>query len=102
MTLPYDECRLILVPEDSVIPETLTLVILNGRKGFVGILFILRQNQKEEIGECLEAAMICSDPKRNTSGEGSFPTMIDAEERRCRQEIGLDTQIPYTVNYEWH
>ena len=38
MTLPYDECRLILVPEDSVIPETLTLVILNGRKGFVGIL----------------------------------------------------------------
>ena len=37
MTLPYDECRLNLVPEDSVIPETQTLVILNGRKGFVGI-----------------------------------------------------------------
>ena len=36
MTLPYDKCRLILVPEDSVIPETQTLVVLNGRKGFVG------------------------------------------------------------------
>jgi len=24
------------------------------------------------------------DPKWNTSGEGSFPLMIDAEERRCR------------------
>jgi len=36
MTLPYDECRLNLVPEDSVIPETRTLVILNRRKGFVG------------------------------------------------------------------
>ena len=45
--------------------------------------------------------MIYEDPKRNTRGEGSFPLMIDAEERRCRQEIGLDTQIPYTVNDEW-
>ena len=34
MTLPYDKCRLILVPEDSVIPETLTLIVLNGRKEF--------------------------------------------------------------------
>ena len=40
MTLPYDKCRLILVPEDSVIPETQTLVVLNGRKGFVGFFNI--------------------------------------------------------------
>ena len=33
--------------------------------------------------------------------EGPFLIMIDAEERRCRKEIGLDTQIPYTVNDEW-
>jgi len=38
MTLPYNKCSLILVPEDSVIPDTRTLVILNGRKGFVGSL----------------------------------------------------------------
>ena len=37
----------------------------------------------------------------NTCGEGSFPIMIDAEERRCRPGIGLDTQLPYTVNDEW-
>ena len=37
MTLPYDECRLILVPEDSVIPETRTLIIFNRRKEFVGV-----------------------------------------------------------------
>ena len=66
MTLPYDECRLNLVPEDSVIPETQTLVILNGRKGFVGILFIYLINKgqvngpdkdrikKRKSGECLE------------------------------------------------
>lgn len=36
MTLPYDKCRLKLVPEDSVRPETQTLVVLNGHKGFVG------------------------------------------------------------------
>ncbi len=36
MTVPYDKCRLILVPEDSVIPVTQTLIILNGRKGFAG------------------------------------------------------------------
>ena len=53
MTLPYDECRLILVPEDSVIPETLTLVILNGRKGFVGIFIDrIKWRKGEWLGEC--------------------------------------------------
>ena len=54
------------MPEDSVIPETQTLVILNGRKGFVGILFIYLINKgqvngpdkdrikKRKSGECLE------------------------------------------------
>jgi hypothetical protein len=28
--------------------------------------------------------MIYLDPRRTTSGEGFFPLMIDAEERRCR------------------
>lgn len=45
--------------------------------------------------------IIYANPRQNTSGEGSFPTMIDAEERRCRQEKGLDTLVPYTVNDEW-
>jgi len=39
-----------LVPEDSVIPETQTLVILNWRKGFVGslrVLFIKRTGKIE-------------------------------------------------------
>jgi hypothetical protein len=52
MTLPYDKCRLILVPEDSVIPETQTLVVLNGRKGFVGIFNNLKielKRRKENI-----------------------------------------------------
>jgi len=30
------------VPEDSVIPETRTLIIMNGHKGFVGGLFMNR------------------------------------------------------------
>jgi len=30
-----------------------------------------------------------------------YPIMIDAEERRWEQKIGLDTQISLTVNDEW-
>jgi len=29
------------------------------------------------------------------------PVMIDAEKLRFGEEIGLDTQIPLTVNDEW-
>ena len=36
MIVPYYECRPNLVPEDSVRPETQTLIIINRRKGFVG------------------------------------------------------------------
>ena len=41
MILPYYKCCPKLVPEDSVRPETRTLVILNRRKGFVGSFEIL-------------------------------------------------------------
>jgi|GraSoiStandDraft_14_1057315.scaffolds.fasta_scaffold752808_1 hypothetical protein len=36
MILSYYKCRLKLVPEDSVRPETQTLVVIIRRKGFVG------------------------------------------------------------------
>jgi len=36
MIIPYYKCRPKLVPEDSVRPETQTLIVLIRRKGFVG------------------------------------------------------------------
>ena len=41
MMLPYYKCCPKLVPEDSVRPETRTLVTLTRRKGFVGSLKFL-------------------------------------------------------------
>ena len=38
MIIPYYECRPNLVPEDSVTPETQTLVVFKRRKGCVGRL----------------------------------------------------------------
>jgi len=30
-----------------------------------------------------------------------FQVKIDAEKRRCGEEIGLETPVPHTVNDEW-
>ena len=51
MMLPYYKCCPKLVPEDSVRPETRTLVTLTRRKGFVGSLgsFIFIIAIKEKI-----------------------------------------------------
>ena len=53
MILPYYKCCPNLVPEDSVRPETRTLVILNRRKGFVGSfeILILKKNSPIKIGK---------------------------------------------------
>jgi len=45
--------------------------------------------------------LINLDHKWTSNGEGSFLLIIDAEERRCRKKIGLDTLVSYTVNDEW-
>ena len=49
MILPYYECRPKLVPEDSVRPETQTLIIINRRKGFVGSFYKVMIAQKERV-----------------------------------------------------
>jgi hypothetical protein len=76
------------VPEDSVRPETQTLVIINRHKGFVGC-FLLSFCYKElhsysggeifeslnqiEVKIILRVRLISAKAKGNTRCEGSFP-----------------------------
>ena len=88
------------MPEDSVRPETQTLIVLIRRKGFVGCFYniylkkaLIYKNQlnqiikikariKYRIKKCLEIGMVSIDTKWNTKGESFYLLMIDAEERR--------------------
>ena len=49
----------------------------------------------------LRVGAISVDTKWNTNGVNFYLLMIDAEERKWEQGIGLDTQLPLTVNDEW-
>ena len=95
MILPYYKCCPKLVPEDSVRPETRTLVILNRRKGFVGsfeIQFLINSNLKRrKIEDRIKyrknqiksrGGLKFTETRLNTKGEGLFPSMIDAQKRR--------------------
>ena len=38
--------------------------------------------------------------RRNTFSEDNFLSITDVEERKYREQTGLDTLVVYTVNYE--
>ncbi len=43
-------------------------------------------------------AVKCVDIRRNTSGEGGFLTVTDAEARKRGEQAGLDTLVVHAVN----
>ena len=46
-------------------------------------------------------AVKCVDIRKNTSGEGGFWAITDAETRKRGEQIGLDTLVVHAVNDEY-
>ena len=94
-----------LVPEDSVRPETLTLIVMIRRKGFVGIFVLKFDCNKDRI---------LSETKLNVRGKGEiFRSLLEDSGRKqyVRERLtlknvgwaekkGLDTQVFPSVNDE--
>lgn len=72
MILSYDKCCLKLVPEDSVRPETQTLVILIRRKGCVGCFYKKTRIKKMKYEIILSVGATSLNTKGNTYGESFF------------------------------
>ena len=64
-----------LVPEDSVRPETQTLIVMIRRKGFVGIFIFIKINCNKD--------RILSETKLNARGKGEiFKSLLEDSERK--------------------
>ncbi len=61
----------------------------------VAILLVLRTIEENGIPG---VAVKCVDIGRNTSGEGGFLAVSDAEERKLGEQTGLDTPVVLAVN----
>ncbi len=58
-------------------------------------LFFLSVGEESGIPS---VAVKCVEIRRNTSGEGGFLTITDAEARKRGEQTGLDTLVVHAVN----